>query len=254
VISTVIDGNSGVASPTYPNGIAIDEGAQHLYFSDTTNDWIYRSDLDGSNIVAIVDSDQGGTDAGEGDSYPHEIEIDEDGGWIYWADSGHVGGGRILKSKLDGTGFAVLLSGNGIAEGLALDSVTQYLYFESGGEDGRPYTLRRMKTDGTGVEDIVSTGVRPRDVVVDSANQVVYWSGSNQGPSSPQTGIYKTVLSTLTTTLIHGSGTEGLAFDGANLYFTGGGGVKVLRLSDLIVSHLIDIGNPSIKFMEFRSE
>ena len=81
----------------YPDGIAVDVKAGHIYWTNmgipNLNDGsIERADLDGGNRKVIVP--QGATHT------PKQIHLDKENGKLYWCDRE---GMRVMRANLDGS-------------------------------------------------------------------------------------------------------------------------------------------------------
>src|SRR5271170_2019787 len=86
-----------------PDGLAIDIGAGHLYWTNMGNPKandgsIFRSDLDGLNMTTIVPP--GGTFT------PKQLQIDKPNDKLYWSDRE---GMRVMRANLDGSGIETLV-------------------------------------------------------------------------------------------------------------------------------------------------
>jgi hypothetical protein len=95
-----------------PDGIAVDVGAGHVYWtnmgsSPSTNDGsIERADLDGKNRRVIVPPGATFT--------PKQIQLDKENGKLYWCDRE---GMRVMRSNLDGSQIETLVeTGRGDAD------------------------------------------------------------------------------------------------------------------------------------------
>ena len=95
-----------------PDGIAVDVGAGHIYWtnmgsSPSTNDGsIERADLDGKNRRVIVPLGSTFT--------PKQIQLDKKNGKLYWCDRE---GMRVMRSNLDGSQIETLVeTGRGDAD------------------------------------------------------------------------------------------------------------------------------------------
>ena len=73
-----------------PHGIAVDPINAHVYLVNTNTDEIYRTDLDGNNLVVLVNS---------GLNDPIGIELDVAGGYFYVSDRG---ANKIIRHDLNG--------------------------------------------------------------------------------------------------------------------------------------------------------
>ncbi len=170
----IIDGNyprlrNGLS---YPRGLAVDTTNSKIYFTDTDDNAIRRSDLDGSNIEILIDT---------GSSGPHGMDLHVAGNYMYWGDVGN--GGRVMRAHLDGTNVETLLTWMGVVEDVALDIHAGKIYFTSGeGSTSDPYWIRRSNLDGTAVEMLVET--RARNLSVDSADGKIYWAEQGTGSAN----------------------------------------------------------------------
>src|ERR1051325_7823204 len=87
----------------FPDGLAIDAGAGHMYWTNMgnfrSNDGsILRSDLDGRNMTTIVPP--GGTFT------PKQLQIEKASGKLYWCDRE---GMRVMRCNLDGSHIETLI-------------------------------------------------------------------------------------------------------------------------------------------------
>src|SRR3989442_12475516 len=87
----------------YPDGIAVDREAGHIYWTNmgvpSKNDGsIERADLDGQNRKTIVP---------EGETFtPKQLHLDKKNGKLYWCDRE---GMRVMRSDLDGSKIETLV-------------------------------------------------------------------------------------------------------------------------------------------------
>ncbi|MEM7551200.1 MAG: FG-GAP-like repeat-containing protein [Bacteroidota bacterium] len=162
---TVLDGTDfGFAAFTE---VAVDELNDMIYF--TVNNEIWVSDLDGSAgsrqmILSGLES-------------PRGIDIDNEGGFLFYADSGPTG--NIGRSSLDGSGQIDIVTGLDAPANVALDLSTfdpPKLYWseESGSE------INRSNLDGTEFEEYY-TGfpVFPTGIDIDEQSGFIYWTNTD---------------------------------------------------------------------------
>src|ERR1700722_8748209 len=86
-----------------PDGIAVDVGAGHIYWTNMgvpnlDDGSIERADLDGNNRRVIVPP--GGTFT------PKQLQLDKENGKLYWCDRE---GMRVMRSNLDGSNIETLV-------------------------------------------------------------------------------------------------------------------------------------------------
>jgi hypothetical protein len=124
---------------------------QKLYWTEAYGavpDTIHRSNLDGTGIENLFINQ---TD-------PFGIEVDAQGGRIYWAE---IATGSISSSRLDGSDAKTLVSNLSGPVDIALDPIGGQMYWT----DFVNGTVSRANLDGSGVEIIVqSLGAMSRNV------------------------------------------------------------------------------------------
>jgi len=173
-----------------PDGIAVDMEQGHIYWTGMgvpANDdgFIRRSDLDGTNIVTVVEP--GGTYT------PKQLRIDHENGKLYWSDRE---GMRVMRSNLDGSAIETLVTtGTGATDrqdnsnwcvGIALDLAGGYVYWSQKGPDnGMVGSLRRASltmpagedsTNRTDIEVLFAGLPEPIDVDLDLERGHIYWT------------------------------------------------------------------------------
>ena len=87
----------------YPDGLVVDIVAGHMYWTNMGNPKkndgsIFRSDLDGKNIITIVPPG--------GIFTPKQLQLDKKNGKLYWSDRE---GMRVMRSNLDGSKIETLV-------------------------------------------------------------------------------------------------------------------------------------------------
>ena len=133
---------------------------------------IFRRNLDGTQFESLVGFEE---DDPNGFGDPSDLELDLDGGKMYWADrQGH----RIQRANLDGTQVETLISelgalGLGEPTALELDLDGGKMYWI----DGHFNKIQRANLDGTQVEDLRSTETSFSDLEVDPGAGKMYWIG-----------------------------------------------------------------------------
>src|SRR5712692_11304574 len=143
IVSMNTDGSDRrviVTDCRYPDGIAVDVEAGHIYWTNmgvpSVNDGsIERADLDGKNRNTVVP--EGGTFT------PKQLHLDKENGKLYWSDRE---GMRVMRSNLDGSEIETLVdTSQGEARpgrdarkwcvGIAVDSDRGQIYWTQKGPD-----------------------------------------------------------------------------------------------------------------------
>jgi len=180
-----------------PDGIAVDVGAGHVYWtnmgsSPVTNDGsIERADLDGKNRRVIVPLGSTFT--------PKQIQLDKKNGKLYWCDRE---GMRVMRANLDGSRIETLVeTGRGDADrrdqtrwcvGITIDPVRQHIYWTQkgpdNGEQGRIFRagveIPKGETPAkrSDVEVFFDRLPEPIDLELDRKNRVLYWTDRGDPP------------------------------------------------------------------------
>jgi sugar lactone lactonase YvrE len=148
--------NSLVTGIPGPLGIALDQEARHVYWTDTVTEKIQRADFDGANVVDIV----------TGLNDPRGLALDIVRGKVYWADTA---GGRIKRANLDGTGVETLvLYGQKNPHGISLDIEAGKMYWTTIG------FIRRANMDGAAVETVITAPGCAAGLALDIPGSKVY--------------------------------------------------------------------------------
>lgn len=198
-------------------GVAIDFHSQRMYFADNGRNLIQAADLDGSNIVTLIDTGLG---------FPADIEVDPQGQKIYWADAQTK---KIQRANLDGSQVEDLVTGLGSPYYLELDLDGGHIYWTDYGTD----KIQRSNLDGSNVVDLVTTGLSlSRGIALDIPGNQMYWAdrGTDQIQRSHLDG---SMIETLYTVPPSGvdAAPHGVALDVRNnhLYWLDNGTVKIQR-------------------------
>lgn len=192
------------------DGIDIDPGNGHIYFSDMgemeiRDGAIYRCYLDGGGVRAIV--------APGGTMTPKQLKLDLEKGHIYWSDRE---GMAVQRCNLDGSELITLVTtGDPSADlgdqsrwcvGLALDPLGRQIYWsQKGGDNAGQGVIRRCSmampvgSDAASrgdVETLFSGLPEPIDLDLDLASRTIYWTdrGDNTVSRAPMDGGERTIL------------------------------------------------------------
>jgi DNA-binding beta-propeller fold protein YncE len=180
----------------HPDGIAVDEKAGHLYWTNmgipSRNDGsIERVDFDGSHRTTIVP---------EGSTFtPKQLALDEENRRLYWSDRE---GMRVMRANLDGSRIETLVeTGRGDADrrdetnwcvGIAVDARRGHVYWTQKGTDngnvGRIFRAGieipkgQSASDRDDVEVLYEGLPEPIDLEIDRARRRLYWTDRGDPP------------------------------------------------------------------------
>jgi hypothetical protein len=186
-----------VADCQLPDGIAIDVGAGHIYWTDmgsspSVNDGsIERADIDGKNRKVIVP--RGATFT------PKQLQLDRKNGKLYWCDRE---GMRVMRCNLDGSQIETLVeAGRGDVDrrdqtrwcvGITIDPKLGKIYWTQKGPDnaglGRIFRANidipkgESPTNRSDIEVLFDQLPEPIDLELDLANRVLYWTDRGDPP------------------------------------------------------------------------
>ena len=162
-----------------PYGIALDVAGSKMYWTDQVQEKIWRANLDGSNVEALVNT----TDLASDGTNPSSIALDVAGGKMYWA---NWDTNKIHRADLNGSNVEeVITSGVTFSRGITLDLINRKIYYTDTSTD----KIRRANLDGTNVEELVDTkrivdppldngGTSPLDITLDVNGGKMYWADS----------------------------------------------------------------------------
>jgi hypothetical protein len=180
-----------------PDGIVVDTGAGHLYWTNmgnpSANDGsIERANLDGSNITHITRP---------GDTFtPKQLQLDEKDRKLYWCDRE---GMRVMRANVDGSYIETLVDtsegdsrpGKDIKKwcvGIVLDVEAGKLYWTQKGPDnageGRIFRANLEIPKGQSAAnrkdiELLYEGLpEPIDLELDLANRTIYWTDRGDPP------------------------------------------------------------------------
>ena len=181
----------------YPDGIAVDVAAGHLYWTNMGNPKandgsIERADLNGQNRKTIVP--QGGTFT------PKQLQLEKKSGKLYWCDRE---GMRLMRANLDGSNIETLVDtsqgdprpgpdATKWCVGVAVDLDGDNVYWTQKGADnaGRGGMFRAGIEIPTGqtasnradIEVLYDGLPEPIDLDLDLKNRVMYWTDRGDPP------------------------------------------------------------------------
>jgi DNA-binding beta-propeller fold protein YncE len=181
----------------YPDGIAIDVAAGHIYWTNMGNPKendgsIERADFDGQNRTTIVG--QGGTFT------PKQLQLEKTSGKLYWCDRE---GMRLMRANLDGSNIETLVdTSQGDTRpgpdatkwcvGVAIDVDDHQVYWTQKGPDnaGKGRLFRagieiptgQTASDRADIELLYDGLPEPIDVELDLDNRVMYWTDRGDPP------------------------------------------------------------------------
>jgi DNA-binding beta-propeller fold protein YncE len=200
VVSLNSDGSDRkviVTGCRYPDGIAVDVAAGHIYWSNMGNPKandgsIERADLDGRNRKAIVP--QGGTFT------PKQIQLEAKSRKLYWCDRE---GMRVMRADLDGSNVETLVDASQgdprpgpdatkWCVGVAIDVDGGKVYWTQKGPDnaGKGRIFRagidvppgRTASNRADIEVLYDGLPEPIDLDLDLGNRVLYWTDRGDPP------------------------------------------------------------------------
>lgn len=199
----------------FPDGLVVDAVAGHLYWTNMGNPKqnsgsIFRSDLDGKNIIAIVPS--GGTFT------PKQLQLEKQSGKLYWSDRE---GMRVMRANLDGSKIETLVDtsqgdprpgpdARKWCVGIAVDAEGGKFYWTQKGDDnagqGRIFRANielpkgQSPANRNDIELLYENLPEPIDLDLDPATRMLYWTDRgdpprgntvNRAPMDPQPGARK---------------------------------------------------------------
>ncbi|CAC5375044.1 unnamed protein product [Mytilus coruscus] len=129
------------SSSYHPYSLAIDSDHDNIYWSDNNQKAIIRSDIDGSNILVVLNSTSG----------IGHITVDSNNGWIYFMDDEI---GSIDRCSLDGKDQTTIISDSMMTKNsrIVLDLIGGRIYYTIGN------TIRSSTFEGKSTEEIQGYG------------------------------------------------------------------------------------------------
>jgi hypothetical protein len=180
-----------------PDGLVLDIEAGHIYWTNMGNlkkndGSIFRSDLDGKNMITIVPS--GGTFT------PKQIQLERKSGKLYWSDRE---GMRVMRANLDGSKIETLVD-TSLGDprpgpdptkwcvGIAVDAEDGKIYWTQKGDDnagqGRIFRSNieippaQSPSNRKDIELLYENLPEPIDLDLDLANRMLYWTDRGDPP------------------------------------------------------------------------
>ena len=123
---------------------------------------ISSAQVDGSDTTKLVDS-----------PYPFDIDVLPQLDVMYWTDAY----GSIGRSGLDGSDAETILSDLTFPVGIAVDVLTQSLYWS----DNKEGIIRRADLDGSNTQEVITGLSLPREIEIDPIEQKLYWVENGLG-------------------------------------------------------------------------
>jgi DNA-binding beta-propeller fold protein YncE len=181
----------------FPDGLAVDTPATHLYWSNmgspkANNGAIRRSDLDGGNVTTIVPAGRTFT--------PKQIQIEMGARKLYWCDRE---GMRVMRANLDGSDVETLVDtsqgdprpgpdATKWCVGIAVDVDGGKVYWSQKGGDnageGRIFRANieippgRTPGNRQDIELLYDRLPEPIDLEIDPATRTLYWTDRGDPP------------------------------------------------------------------------
>ena len=181
----------------FPDGLVVDAAAGHIYWTNMGNfkkndGSIFRSDLDGKNLITIVPP--GGTFT------PKQVHLEKKSGKLYWSDRE---GMRVMRANLDGSKVETLVdTSDGDPRpgpdarkwcvGIAVDTEGGKFYWTQKGPDnageGRIFRANieipqgQSPANRTDIELLYENLPEPIDLDLDLANRTLYWTDRGDAP------------------------------------------------------------------------
>jgi DNA-binding beta-propeller fold protein YncE len=200
IVSLKSDGSDRqviVTGCRYPDGIAVDVAAGHIYWTNMgvpkVNDGsIERADLDGRNRKTIVP--QGGTFT------PKQIQLEKKSRKLYWCDRE---GMRVMRVNLDGSNIETIVdTSQGDSRpgpdasrwcvGVAVDPDGAKVYWTQKGPDnagtgrlcraGIDVPTGQSASNRADIEVLYDGLPEPIDLDLDPNNRVMYWTDRGDAP------------------------------------------------------------------------
>jgi DNA-binding beta-propeller fold protein YncE len=179
-VAVASDNGSSLAPVSDPSfhrefGICYDQASGDVYVSDSLNNRIIKTKMDGTGWATL-----GTIGTGVGQFHdPRGIYYDSASGFIYVTDTGN---NRVVKTKLDGSGWTTLGTrgtGDGnfyLPRGIWYDAASELIYVP----DTANHRIVRTRIDGSGWATLGAEGrgigqfLTPRGVQYDPSSELLY--------------------------------------------------------------------------------
>src|SRR3954470_848313 len=200
IVSLKSDGSDReviVTGCRFPDGIAVDVAAGHIYWTNMGNPKandgsLERADLDGRNRMAIVP--EGGTFT------PKQVQLEKKSGKLYWCDRE---GMRVMRANLDGSNVETLVDtsqgdprpgpdASKWCVGVAVDVDGGKVYWTKKGPDnagegrisraGIDVPTGQTASNRADIEVLYDGLPEPIDLDLDVNNRVMYWTDRGDPP------------------------------------------------------------------------
>src|SRR3954447_16380885 len=200
IVSLKSDGSDReviVTGCRFPDGIAVDVAAGHIYWTNMGNPKandgsLERADLDGRNRRSIIP--QGGTFT------PKQVQLEKKSRELYWCDRE---GMRVMRANLDGSDIETLVDtsqgdprpgpdASKWCVGVAVDADGGKVYWTQKGPDnaGKGRICRagialpngQTAADRADIEVLYDGLPEPIDLDLDLSNRVMYWTDRGDPP------------------------------------------------------------------------
>ncbi len=130
-----------------------------MYWTDGTDDRIYRANLDGTSRETLH------TSTGNN---PRGISLDIINGKMYWADNVLD---KIQRANFNGSNVEDVATGLTSPIGVAVDAAAGKVYWTDLSTD----KIQRANVDGTNAEDVLTGLPSPQHIALDTDNGKMYW-------------------------------------------------------------------------------
>jgi DNA-binding beta-propeller fold protein YncE len=195
--SDVSDRKVIITECRYPDGVAVDAAARHIYWTNmgnpTANDGsIERADVDGQNRQTIVRP---------GDTFtPKQLQLEKKSAKLYWCDRE---GMRVMRANLEGSNIETLVDTSQGDQrpgpdatkwcvGVAVDVDGGKVYWTQKGPDnagqgrlfraGVELPAGQTASNRADIEVLYDGLPEPIDLELDLNNRVIYWTDRGDPP------------------------------------------------------------------------